>query len=177
MASPQFRQIGWINASPIRAAVYCQILLTLSCSLHARADNPVGPDAAVTPKLSTDARNKIARAVVRDVEEKTVSASLAEEKNAPVQLEEIRILDSTEHQPREKLPIEKMHSFLDQVGQSRADSVAESTASDGARYAQINKGNNIYCIEERRGLIDFSGIYEKPLVTSPAGTKCRKGQY
>jgi len=75
------------------------------------------------------------------------------------------------------LPIEKMHSFLDQVGQSRADSVAESTASDGARYAQINKGNNIYCIEERRGLIDFSGIHEKPLVTSPAGTKCRKGQY
>jgi len=80
VASPQFRQIGWINASPIRAAVYCQILLTLSCSLHARADNPAVPDAAATPKLSTDAKNKIARAVVRDVEEKTVSASLAEEK-------------------------------------------------------------------------------------------------
>ncbi len=177
MASRQFRQIRWIRASPIRAAVYCWTLLTLSCSLHARAESPDGPDATATPKLNADARNQIARAVVRDVEEKAVSAPSAEEKNAPVQLEEIRILGSTERQPREKLPTEKMRSFLDQVGQSRADSVAESTASDGARYAQINKGNRIYCIEERRGLIDFSGMHEKPLVTSPAGTKCRKGQW
>ena len=90
MASRQFSQIDRINASPIRAAVYCQILLTLSCSLLARADNPVGPDAAAPPKMSADARNQIARAVVRNLEKKTVSASSTKEKMRRFSLKKFR---------------------------------------------------------------------------------------
>lgn len=36
---------------------------------------------------------------------------------------------------------------------------------------------SIFCVEERRGLINFSGINEKAYRTQPIGKKCRCGQY
>lgn len=54
-----------------------------------------------------------------------------------------------------------MRESLDKVGKSRENFVEESEANDGSRYAQINVAGSIFCVEERRGLINFSGINEK----------------
>ena len=165
-----------MRAIHARFASCCVLLMGYCLQVH--AENLAELETkTMALKLSKDAKNKIVSAVIGDAEVKAANNPLTAEKIEPVQLEEIRVLGLAERQVREKSPIEKMRSVLDQHGQSRTDSVVESMAADGARYAQVNQGSRIYCIEERRGLIDFSGINEKPLVTSVAGTKCRRGQY
>lgn len=91
--------------------------------------------------------------------------------------EEIRVLSTLESADGQKSPISRMRESLDKVGKSRENFVEESKANDGSRYAQINVAGSIFCVKERRGLINFSGIDEKPIVTQPIGKKCRRGQY
>ena len=91
--------------------------------------------------------------------------------------EEIRVLSTLESADGQKSPISRMRESLDKVGKSRENFVEESKANDGSRYAQIKVAGSIFRVEERRSLINFSGIDEKPIVTQPIGKKCRCGQY
>ena len=71
------------------------------------------------------------------------------------------MLSTLESADGQKSPISRMRESLDKVGKSRENFVEESEANDGSRYAQINVAGSIFCVEERRGLINFSGINEK----------------
>lgn len=58
----------------------------------------------------------------------------------------------------EKTSIQKMRERLDQAGSAPTFSFREKTRNDGTRISQIRTLSGVYCLEERRGQIDFSGI-------------------
>ena len=161
-------------------AIFCSVAFGLICgisgatSLAANAQSPL--------KLSTETEQKIAAAKVRRALENGERKQVTD---APpvVQLDEIRVLGTIEPRVPEKSPIQKLRDTLDKGDAERKDHVTETPANDGARYAQVNIGGKIYCIEERRGLIDIaghvdaSGLVPRPILMSPMGKRCRTGQY
>ncbi len=99
----------------------------------------------------------------------------------PVQkLDEIRVtpkIDPEDLKAREKTPLQKMRDFLDQRGKSMGTVVRESPTGDGRRIAQVNMGEQIFCIDDKRGVIDFAAdtttIKRGGVVTRPVGSVCR----
>ena len=155
-------------------------------SIFAETESVVAPASKNTPPpiLSKETARKIADAKARQrLKNEEGNSATGEAVGVIPQLEELRIFGTFDPRNREKSPIQKMRETLDQQTKERSDFVTESTASDGARYAQVNVGGKIYCIEERRGIIDFaghhddSGLTRRPPLTSPMSKTCRKGQY
>lgn len=107
-------------------------------------------------------------------------ASVAESKPAapaaPQKLDEIRVHGTTEPEDRkgaEKTPLQKMREKLEKSGSPRGTTVKESTAADGTRKAQVDVGRSRFCIEQRIGQIDFSGIGKGGMAMKPMpGKEC-----
>ncbi len=106
--------------------------------------------------------------------------ALAQTTLAPVpkqKMDEIRVSPQIEPEDRksvEKPPLQKMNEFLNGKGRSLGTVVTESPTSDGRRIAEITMGDTVFCVEDRRGQIDFSGIGRGGMATRPAvGKHCR----
>ena len=77
--------------------------------------------------------------------------------------------------PATKTPIQKMQESLDKAGRVANFSVREYGYNDSTRRAQINTLSGMYCLEEKRGQIDFSGINQARVgvAMNPATNDCR----
>ncbi len=100
--------------------------------------------------------------------------NVAEDKQAapaaPQKLDEIRIYGTTEpedHKGTQKTPLQKMRETLEKSNSPRVITVKESTAADGTRKAQVDVGGNRFCVEQRVGQIDFSGIGKGGMAMKP----------
>jgi hypothetical protein len=58
----------------------------------------------------------------------------------------------------EKTPIQKMQVSLDKAGRTGNFLVRDYGYNDSTRRAHINTLSGLYCLEEKRGQIDFSGM-------------------
>jgi len=92
-------------------------------------------------------------------------------------MDEIRVSPQIEPEDRksaEKPPLKKLNEFLNGKGKSLGTVVMESPASDGRRIAEITRGDTVFCVEDRRGQIDFAGIGRGGMATRPVvGKHCR----
>ena len=86
---------------------------------------------------------------------------LAPRGEPPQKVEEIVVRGRTEHEDFravQKTPIQKMREKLEKSANPRILQLDEFKSSSGVRTAQVAVGGRIFCIEERRGQIDFSGM-------------------
>lgn len=172
--------------------IICVTLISMTSSIVAAAGEAAAENAMNIAArkessklvLSGQSEQKIVQAKVRNERAKVNSVVAPDDKNLPLsRLEEIQVFGASEPLAQEKSPIQKLRDTLDKGAAERKDHVTETPANDGARYAQVNIGGKIYCIEERRGLIDIaghvdvSGLVPRPILTSPMGKRCRTGQY
>jgi len=92
-------------------------------------------------------------------------------------MDEIRVspqVQPEDRKPAEKPPLKKMNELLNGKGKSLGTVVMESPTSDGRRIAEITRGDTVFCVEDRRGQIDFAGIGRGGMATRPAvGKHCR----
>jgi hypothetical protein len=80
---------------------------------------------------------------------------------AVIQIPKIEVFGRAEpedRKPATKTPIQKMQESLDKAGRVANFSVREYGYNDSTRRAQINTLSGVYCLEEKRGQIDFSGM-------------------
>jgi hypothetical protein len=90
-------------------------------------------------------------------------APMHDEKKAapPVQeIEKIEVygkIEPEDFRPKEKTPLQKLKEKLESSRNPIEFSVRDYT-SGGTRKAQINTASGAFCLEERTGQIDFSGL-------------------
>ena len=77
--------------------------------------------------------------------------------------------------PATKMPIERMRESLDKAGHTGNFLVRDFGYNDSSRRAQINTLSGAYCLEEKRGQIDFSGMNQARIGTAmrPVLNDCR----
>jgi hypothetical protein len=95
-----------------------------------------------------------------------------------IQIPKIEVFGRAEPEdirPTEKTPIQKMQESLDKAGRVANFSVREYGYNDSTRRAQINTLSGLYCLEEKRGQIDFSGMNQARIGVAmrPAINDCR----
>ena len=86
---------------------------------------------------------------------------LAPRAEPPQRVEEIVVRGRTEPEDFravQKPPMQKMREKLEKSASPRILQLDEFKSSSGVRTAQVAVGGRIFCIEERRGQIDFSGM-------------------
>lgn len=95
----------------------------------------------------------------------------------PQKMDEFRVtpkVDAEDLKSREKAPLKQMRDFLDKKGRSIGTSVRESPTQDGRRIAEVAMGETVFCIDDRRGQIDFAGIGRGGTAMRPvAGRHCQ----
>lgn len=74
-----------------------------------------------------------------------------------------------------KTPIQKMRESLDKTGRTGSFLVRDYGYNDSTRRAQISTLSGVYCLEEKRGQIDFSGMNQARIgvAMSPVINDCR----
>ena len=78
-----------------------------------------------------------------------------------IQIPKIEVFGRAEAEdlkPATKTPIQKMQESLDKAGRTGNFLVRDYGYNDSTRRAQINTLSGLYCLEEKRGQIDFSGM-------------------
>ena len=65
---------------------------------------------------------------------------------------------NSEPKAAEKTPIQKLRAKLDAVPPTTNFSVRDYIGNDGIRKAEITTMRGKFCLQERRGQIDFSGL-------------------
>lgn len=76
-------------------------------------------------------------------------------------VDEIRVygaIDTEDVERADTTPIQKLRDTLDKVPLRRGTVVKERVTDDGRRIAQIDVNGNRFCVEDRSGQIDFSGM-------------------
>ena len=106
--------------------------------------------------------------------------AIAEVIIAPVvmQMPKIEVFDRAEPEDLKsatKTPIQSMRESLDMVGRTSNLLVRDFGYNDSSRRAQINTFSGVYCLEEKRGQIDFSGMNQARIGTAmrPVSNDCR----
>jgi hypothetical protein len=74
-----------------------------------------------------------------------------------------------------KSPIQKMQESLDKTGRTGNFLVRDYGYNDSTRRAQVHTLSGLYCLEEKRGQIDFSGMNQARIGVGmrPATNDCR----
>ena len=96
-----------------------------------------------------------------------------------IQIPKIEVFGRAEPEdlkPATKSPIQRMRESLDKVGRPGNFLVRDFGYNDSTRRAQINTLSGAYCLEEKRGQIDFSGMNQARIGTAmrPVHNDCRK---
>ena len=94
------------------------------------------------------------------------------------QIPKIEVFGSTEPEDLKrppKTPLQKMRESLDKVEPKVNFLVRDYVYNDGTRKAQIKTLAGLFCLEEKRGQIDFSGINRARIgvAMSPVINDCR----
>ena len=94
----------------------------------------------------------------------------ADKKTPPLvqEIPTIEVLGFPDREPKaaEKTPIQKLRAKLDAVPPTTNFSVRDHIGNDGIRKAEIKTMSGTFCLQERRGHIDASGL-NKDLLGRP----------
>ena len=86
----------------------------------------------------------------------------ADKKTPPLvqEIPTIEVLGFPDREPKaaEKTPIQKLRAKLDAVPPTTSFSVRDYIGNDGIRKAEIKTMRGTFCLQERRGHIDASGL-------------------